>query len=59
VATQEQVYKPAGQFATSLGPMNGMGSIVLRGELPPDKTADALLATVRSIDPPSVDDLSI
>jgi hypothetical protein len=52
VATQEQVYKPAGQFATSLGLMNGTGgSIVLRGALPPDKASDALLATVRSIDP--------
>ena len=35
--------------------MSSTGSFVLRGGLSPDKAADALLGTVRSIDPPSVE----
>jgi ABC-type antimicrobial peptide transport system permease subunit len=56
--TREQIYQPAGQFTTSLAPfaapgsLNGNGgSIVLRGALEPSQMTDALLATVRSIDP--------
>jgi putative ABC transport system permease protein len=54
----EQIYQPANQTRTSYGSFapddmleaNG-GSIVLRAQLPPEQMTEALLATVRSIDP--------
>jgi putative ABC transport system permease protein len=53
-----QIYQPAGQATASYGGfefpdmLNGSGgSIVLRAALPPEQMADALRATVRSIDP--------
>jgi len=57
-ATQDQIYQPADQFTISLGVFappgmlsdNG-GSIVLRAAMQPDRMADALRASVRSIDP--------
>jgi predicted permease len=56
--TQPQSYQPAGQLAISFGAfappnmLNGNnGSIVLRGLLPPEQMANALRATVHSIDP--------
>ena len=54
----DQTYTPASQFSTSLanfafaGMLNGnFGTIVLRTTLPPEEMTNALLATVRSIDP--------
>lgn len=56
--TQPQIYQPASQNVASYGPLarpemrNGnFGSIVLHTTLPPEQMADALRATVRSIDP--------
>jgi predicted lysophospholipase L1 biosynthesis ABC-type transport system permease subunit len=56
--TQPQTYQPAGQTVASLGAFappdllsGNYGSIVLRGLLPPEQMANALQATVRSIDP--------
>ncbi len=56
--TQAQIYQPASQNVASFGSLarpemlNGhFGSIVLRTLLPPEQMADALRATVRSIDP--------
>jgi predicted permease len=56
--TVNQVYGPAGQFKASIAQfappdmLNGTyGSVVLRGQLPPDQMADSLRATVHSIDP--------
>jgi putative ABC transport system permease protein len=56
--TLPQVYQPASQYTASIAPFTppgtlngGGGSIVLRGLLPPEQIADALRATVRSIDP--------
>jgi predicted permease len=53
-----QFYQPASQFKTSLGPFappdmvaGNYGSIVMRGQLPTEEMAEALCATVRSIDP--------
>lgn len=58
VATQSQFYTLDRQFKASLGPfappdmITGTGgSIVVRSQLPPEQMADALRATVRSIDP--------
>jgi putative ABC transport system permease protein len=58
VPTTNQIYLPASQVKASAGPFgspetlvgNG-GSIVLRGQLPPEQMADALRSVVRSIDP--------
>jgi predicted permease len=58
VPTQEQFYLPssqtkadAGSFAPP-GMLTGAnGSIVVRGQLPPEQMADSLLAVVHSIDP--------
>jgi predicted permease len=58
VPTEEQFYIPssqikavAGSFAPP-GMLTGTrGSIVLRGQLPPEQMADSLLTVVRSIDP--------
>jgi predicted permease len=58
VETQNQFYTFSSQFKATLGPFappemlsgNG-GSIVLRGQLPPEQMANVLRATVRSIDP--------
>jgi predicted permease len=56
--TVNQIYGPAGQFKASIGQfappdmLNGTyGSIVLRGQLPPEQMADSLRAVVHSIDP--------
>jgi predicted permease len=56
--TRPQFYEPASQFKRAVGMfappdmLNGNGgSIVLRSALPPEQMADALRATVRSIDP--------
>jgi predicted permease len=56
--TREQVWQPASQSTASLGQFvppetlaGNNGSIVLRTKLPPEHMADALRATVRSIDP--------
>ncbi len=57
VETQSQMYTPASQFRDAIGQFappdlldsNG-GSIVLRGQLPPEQMADSLGAVVRSID---------
>jgi putative ABC transport system permease protein len=58
VPTQEQFYIPSSQFKADAGSFAppGMltgkgGSIVLRGQLPPEQMADSLRAVVRSIDP--------
>jgi predicted permease len=56
--TRNQMYTPASQAKADLGQFaspdmlagNG-GSIVLRGQLPPEQMADSLRAVVRSIDP--------
>ena len=58
VPTEEQFYIPASQVKADAGSFappgmltgNG-GSIVLRGQLPPEQMADSLRAVVRSIDP--------
>jgi putative ABC transport system permease protein len=58
VPTGEQFYVPFSQFKADAGPFaspsmltgNG-GSIVLRGQLPPEQMAESLRAVVRSIDP--------
>jgi len=54
----DQTYTPAMQFAESLGKFatpgmldGNFGTIALRTTLPPEQMTDALLATVRSIDP--------
>jgi ABC-type antimicrobial peptide transport system permease subunit len=56
-AVREQMYQPAGQFKTALGPFarpemltGSYGSIVLRASLPPEQLINALQSTVRSID---------
>jgi predicted permease len=56
--TQAQIYQPASQNVASYGSLArpemlnaNFGSIVLRTKLPPEQMADALRATVRSIDP--------
>ena len=56
--TQAQIYQPASQNVASYGSLArpemlnaNFGSIVLRTSLPPEQMADALRATVRSIDP--------
>ena len=56
--TANQIYLPAsqvkagvGSFATAAMLTGKGGSIVLRGQLPPEQMADALRAVVRSIDP--------
>lgn len=56
--TEEQIYIPssqskadAGSFAPPNMLMGNSGSIVVRGQLPPDQMADSLRAVVRSIDP--------
>jgi putative ABC transport system permease protein len=53
-----QIITPASQFKASIGQfappdmLNGTyGTIVLRGEMPPEQMANLLRATVRSIDP--------
>jgi putative ABC transport system permease protein len=58
VETQPQTYQPAGQTVASLGAFappdmlsGNYGSIVLRGLIPPEQMANALRATVQSIDP--------
>ena len=58
VPTEEQFYIPASQTKAGAGSfappgmLTGMaGSIVLRGQLPPEQMADSLRAVVRSIDP--------
>jgi putative ABC transport system permease protein len=58
VATGEQFYIPfsqtkagAGQFAPPGFLTGNAGSIVLRGQLPPEQMADSLRAVVHSIDP--------
>ncbi|MGP8173550.1 MAG: ABC transporter permease [Terracidiphilus sp.] len=56
--TQNQFYMPASQIKPAIGQFappgmltgNG-GSIVLRGQLPPEQMADSVRAVVRSIDP--------
>ncbi len=56
--TLNQMYTPASQLKASIAQfappdmLNGTyGTIVLRGQLPPEQMADSLRATVRSIDP--------
>jgi len=56
--TQNQFYTASSQFKDALGPFAApdmlfgtYGSIVMRGQLPPDQMADALRSVVRSIDP--------
>ncbi|MGA2169813.1 MAG: ABC transporter permease [Terracidiphilus sp.] len=56
--TLAQIYQPASQNVASYGSLArpemlnaNFGSIVLRTKLPPEQMADALRATVRSIDP--------
>ncbi|MGA8938294.1 MAG: ABC transporter permease [Acidobacteriaceae bacterium] len=57
-AIQERVYQPVAQIEKALGTyatpadLNGNGgAIVVRSALPPEQMEDALLATVRAIDP--------
>jgi predicted permease len=56
--TRNQIYIPASQFKTMIGQFaapgmltGNYGSIVLRGQLPPEQMIDSLRAVVRSIDP--------
>jgi predicted permease len=53
--TRDQFYVPASQAAASYAAPDMIsgrdGSIVLRGQLPPEQMADSLRAVVRSIDP--------
>lgn len=56
--TQNQFYTPASQIKTAIGQFappdmltGTYGSIMLRGQLPPEQMADSLRETVRSIDP--------
>jgi predicted permease len=56
--TQNQIYTPTSQFKTEIGQFAppGMltgtyGSIVMRGQLPPEQMADSVRAVIRSIDP--------
>jgi putative ABC transport system permease protein len=56
--TLNQMYLPSGQLKAAIAQfappdmLNGTyGTIVLRGELPPDQLADSLRATIRAIDP--------
>jgi ABC-type antimicrobial peptide transport system permease subunit len=56
--TQNQVYLPSAQIKGEVGSfaaptmlVGNAGSIVLRAAMPPEQMADALRATVRSIDP--------
>jgi len=56
--TLNQFYMPASQFKAAIGNFappgmltGNYGSIVLRGQLPPEQMADSLRAVVRSIDP--------
>jgi predicted permease len=56
--TANQIYAPARQFKAALGQFappdlltGNYGSIVLRGQLPPEQMEDVLRSVVRSIDP--------
>jgi predicted permease len=56
--TLNQIYSPAGQFKASIAGFappdmltGTYGSIVVRGQLPPEQMADSLRAIVRSMDP--------
>jgi predicted permease len=56
--TKNQFYTPASQFKVDIGSfappgmlMGNYGSIVVRGQLPPEQMADSLRAVVHSIDP--------
>ena len=56
--TINQIYQPASQFKASIAQFappgllpGNYGSIVMRGQLPPEQMADSLRAVVRSIDP--------
>jgi predicted permease len=56
--TLNQMYLPSGQLKADIAQfappdmLNGTyGTIVMRGELPPEQMADSLRATIRSIDP--------
>jgi ABC-type antimicrobial peptide transport system permease subunit len=58
VPTQEQFYIPASQAKADAGEFappgfltGNSGSIVVRGQLPPDQMAEILRAIVRSVDP--------
>jgi putative ABC transport system permease protein len=58
VPTQEQFYIPASQAKADAGEFappgfltGNSGSIVVRGQLPPDQMAETLRAIVRSVDP--------
>jgi putative ABC transport system permease protein len=58
VPTMNQIYLPASQVKASAGPFGSSamlvgtgGTIVLRGQLPPEQMADALRSVVRSVDP--------
>jgi predicted permease len=58
VPTEEQFYIPSGQSKADAGSFASPsmltannGSIVVRGQLPPEQIADSLRAVVRSIDP--------
>lgn len=57
-AVQNQMYSPASQFKAAIGQFAppemltaSYGTIMLRGQLPPEQMASVLRATVRSIDP--------
>jgi predicted permease len=56
--TKSQLYIPASQIKTDIGPFappdmltGNYGSIVVRGQVPPEQMVSSLRATVRSIDP--------
>jgi ABC-type antimicrobial peptide transport system permease subunit len=56
--TQNQMYAPVSQLKVAIGEFappdmltGNYGSIVLRGQLPPEQMADSLRAVIRSIDP--------
>jgi predicted permease len=49
--TRNQMYTPASQSASPDMLAGTYGSIVLRGQLPPEQMADSLRVVVRSIDP--------
>ena len=58
VPSMNQIYFPSSQMRASAGPFGSAalltgtwGSIVMRGQQPPDQLADALRGVVRSIDP--------
>ena len=57
-ATQSQIYTPIAQYKSAMGRFatpdmvtGNFGSIVVRGELPPERMVDSLRAIVRTIDP--------